>query len=811
VNRTLPHRSGARGVWGAIALMAATVGFYAWYAGVSAARPAVVAPADSPIAGAVQADLYALQAAGFYRHHLSLDQAVPPELIAAAQPYDPTQRPSVYYLHDASYFRGRYYLYFGPAPALALFLPFRALTGADLSSTAATAILCSGAYLGMVALFFAVAGAAGFRPRFDLLTGAVLVTLGGATLLLPLLRRAAVYEVAIAGGAAFALWAFFCVVRLPRSGRPAVWAGAAGFLLSLAVASRPTYFFAFLPLAAGILLLRRQRSRSGRIRDLTWASALFGLGIVGLLLYNERRFGDPFEFGQRYQLSSALEGSLRHFSLSYLPFQIRTYLFSGLEYSRYFPFVQAVRPAVLPGWLGGYDFPFGVLASLPAAAFAVYALVDAAVRPRQPQADLIFVLGGVLLAGLLPILMFFGSCVRYLADFTPMLMVIASLGMFRAAGAGAVRHRPSARARWIPRLAAAAAVWSFAIVFLVSVDMYDHQPATPPAPFERLGQVLNLPVRAWHQLRGSVYGPRQLTVRFPARNTGSEPLIAAADATGHSDEIRVEYLGPRTIRFAFSRDGAAPIDRSAPIALDRGQPHQLLCSLGGLYPPRGGELAQSLTQRQFTALRTWFHLEIDGRTVWEIPVEPATTRTEKIAVGRSLAGSNGASFTGQILASSVLPPSSVALARPAIRGVAAVLTLDSAMAGRSFPLAATGQAGTGNFLLLAVGRDGMVRFGYDHWGKPTLWSSAVPADFHAAHRIEFWMPSVLAQQPPLPLIVKWDGRLVWREPVPYFPADRNEVFVGRNPFGGTTCEPVLINAVIESTDLPVLPDASMPE
>ena len=41
-----------------------------------------------------------------------------PALTAAANPYDPALRPKVWYPHDASLFNGKFYAYFGPAPAV---------------------------------------------------------------------------------------------------------------------------------------------------------------------------------------------------------------------------------------------------------------------------------------------------------------------------------------------------------------------------------------------------------------------------------------------------------------------------------------------------------------------------------------------------------------------------------------------------------------------------------------------------------------------------------------------------------------------
>lgn len=55
-------------------------------------------------------------------------------------------------LWDWAFYHGRYYCYFGPLPAIVLFAPFKALTGTDLSTAAACAILAIAACASLVFL-----------------------------------------------------------------------------------------------------------------------------------------------------------------------------------------------------------------------------------------------------------------------------------------------------------------------------------------------------------------------------------------------------------------------------------------------------------------------------------------------------------------------------------------------------------------------------------------------------------------------------------------------------------------------------------
>jgi len=106
-----------------------------------------------------------------------------------------------------------------------------------------------------------------------------------------LLNRAAVYELAIAGGYFAIAGAIFFLSR----GKMA----ASGLMFALAVAGRPHLVL------AGLIALVALAIVEGRKRPrivLTFAAAWM-LGGACIALYNYERFGNPLEFGFRYQLA----------------------------------------------------------------------------------------------------------------------------------------------------------------------------------------------------------------------------------------------------------------------------------------------------------------------------------------------------------------------------------------------------------------------------------------------------------------------------------------------------------------------------
>src|SRR6266478_5414183 len=88
---------------------------------------------------------YNLLARALVRGQLHLTVEPRPEMFERSEPYEPG-RNDPYRLHDASLYKGKYYLYFGVVPALLLFAPWQLVAG-DLPENLGAAILGAGALL----------------------------------------------------------------------------------------------------------------------------------------------------------------------------------------------------------------------------------------------------------------------------------------------------------------------------------------------------------------------------------------------------------------------------------------------------------------------------------------------------------------------------------------------------------------------------------------------------------------------------------------------------------------------------------------
>ncbi|MGP0105213.1 MAG: hypothetical protein ACLPG2_07455, partial [Rhodoblastus sp.] len=207
-------------------------------------------------------------------------------------PYDPASNPVYqrppYRLLDLSYYKGKFYLYWGITPALILFWPYIVLTGHYLFHRQAVAMFCGMGFLVNVGLLCAL-----WRRYFAevsiVVVAACVLALGLATGIPALLSQCDVYEVPIGCGymlTALALGAIWRALHEPE--RKGWWLAAASLAYGLAVGARPSLLF-------GALILLVPVAQAWRERRPIWAALMAAtipitLVGLGLMLYNVLRF-----------------------------------------------------------------------------------------------------------------------------------------------------------------------------------------------------------------------------------------------------------------------------------------------------------------------------------------------------------------------------------------------------------------------------------------------------------------------------------------------------------------------------------------
>jgi tetratricopeptide (TPR) repeat protein len=436
--------------------------------------------------GSDPADLYYnLLVRGFRAGHLALAKEAPAGLVALRDPYDPAAnapyRAAPYFLQDASYYRGKLYLYFGITPALVLFWPWVLLTGHYLSHKYAVAFFCSVGFLAGALLWRAI-----WRRYFPLVSGAVMIAgvlaLGLAASTTILLQRPGICEVPISCAyACFMLALGFLWNAGHQRGRRLRWLAAASLAYGLAVGARPSDLFgAALLLIPPWLAWRESRRIPWRLA----AAAVVPLALCGcgLMAYNALRFGSPFDFGHAYQLSDV--GVAPGFNPAFIGLNLRFYGLAPTYWGPLFPFAQGIRLPALPPGFYPPDGIFGILPNMPVVLLAFIAPVALRDRTRPDHLRLGALLAALaLLFGciLAPLLCYFAACGRYEAEFLPPLILLAGIGIF--AGERAWPHRLAFRAVWIPLL-----VFSIGFNLLASCGRYAAEHYSQGVALEQGGQ-----------------------------------------------------------------------------------------------------------------------------------------------------------------------------------------------------------------------------------------------------------------------------------------------------------------------------------
>jgi hypothetical protein len=758
-------------------------------------------------------DYYRLLVRGWRKGQLSLDKLPSPELLALADPYDPLQN-AAHKLGDASLYQGKYYIYFGAAPAFTLMLPYGLLTGREMTTGAAIFVFCSVAFLAASALWLAL------RRRYfagsSMLVGPLgVLAIGLGTHLLAPAQRPMFWELAIVSGVAFAMLAAVAAYQAMHGRRPLLAMAAAGLFLGLAVGSRPTWLVAFPLLLPPVLWSWGQRRANTPAdgvagqRAVAWwrmaVAAAVPLGACGLAMmaHNHARFDSVFEFGQRYQLSGAYESQLTHFSLRFLPHNFAVYLFQPLRWEAVFPFVaaQPARVPAIPGYFGTEQVA-GLAATFPVYWFLLALPLAWWRRAPMGSRRLLAVVGslaGCTVPVMALVMCYFSTTMRYETDFAPPLVVLALTGLLAlerriSGGARAQAGGAAAAARSRVGVALAGGVTVVSCVataligVLLSFDYHERPlPSSAPGTWQRLADA---PERAMTRLGGGlgwIEGPRVLKVRFRDQPAGTvERLWVAPDGW---ERIVVEHAGERLLRFGFAR-GAAPVEWGRPLSWKENHTHTVELQLPSLYPKvgdgwwrRGGGRHAF---RQSTAVAVWF----SGGRALELIVDPLP---DQVARG----GRPGADFSGEVrrvgkrvfrddeIESELMDSSAPRGGRLWMR-----IHFPDGMRGEGEPLFSSGSKRRSSILYVRPDEGG-VRIGYQSHPHPRV-ESAVIRPERTGHVVELEMPSfrpdAYGWEGTGEVVVRLDGAEILRSTQVAHPFAWSSEQIGRN-FFGWTCGP----------------------
>lgn len=253
---------------------------------------------------------YELMAENILQGRLDFAYGDEDELLILDNPYDPVERQEagIYYHWDHAYYDGHYYMYFGVVPVFLLFLPYRVITGTALTTYCATQVFTAFSVAGIFVLFYLL------RKRFfEKLPLWMYLALSAALSVMSVWYAAAepaLYCTAITAAMALEIWSIYFFVRgvwaERKENRQLLFAGIGAALGALAFGCRPPIALANLLVIPMLWVFLKQRKFSLKLLGkLALAALPYVLVAAGLMLYNYARFDNPFEFGQKYQLTVA--------------------------------------------------------------------------------------------------------------------------------------------------------------------------------------------------------------------------------------------------------------------------------------------------------------------------------------------------------------------------------------------------------------------------------------------------------------------------------------------------------------------------
>jgi len=389
---------------------------------------------------------YTQLADAFGRGQLYVDADPGQALLEAEDPHSNVSRPPFNdEVWDMSLYKGKLYLYWGPVPAL-LITPIQLFSGKPITDIYLVYFFLAGLLVLNSLMIIKL-----WRRFFENIPAwNVFICIALAGLILPVLwslNIPNVYEAAIGAGQFFLIGGiYFAFSAFERNASINKWnLFLAGLFWACSVGSRAINALSVIFLTALTVFwilknLHRPINWNQFIREITALFIPLVVGAIAIGWYNWARFGSPFEFGLRYQITifNLNQQMNLTFQPDYFLLNFYAYIFQPFTFISNFPFIQPitinslfeslklVTPKIYAGGrVAGILFyaPFLVLALLPL--FSNNKILSANARPYR---FIIYLLGGSFIINFLNILFYFFGQMRFLVDVISQITLLAIIG-----------------------------------------------------------------------------------------------------------------------------------------------------------------------------------------------------------------------------------------------------------------------------------------------------------------------------------------------------------------------------------------------
>ncbi len=312
------------------------------------------------------APLYSYLADGFLHGQLHFVQKPPLELLNLENPYDTYQNKDFRTngWHDVSLYRGKYYLYFGPVPAIVLFMPFKLLTKKEMSDRLAILIFSFGTLI-WATFIIGYLKKKYFPTVPEYMVATAILLVGFANVCPYLLRRALMYSIAIASAIFFTTAAIYFLSRaIEKHKLNIVWLSLGSLFVGLAGGCRPHFILSGIVLIIYLYFLIQKNYFPQAKHALKALVIPFIICLITLFAYNYLRFEDITDFGFKYQLARNKLTITDTMGVIYCASNINWYFFTTPHLFSDFPYVL-LRLWKAPYFSQPYERILGLFPGIP--------------------------------------------------------------------------------------------------------------------------------------------------------------------------------------------------------------------------------------------------------------------------------------------------------------------------------------------------------------------------------------------------------------------------------------------------------------